>query len=363
MQAGADEADWRMKRDLSSILIAPDTLVLDAIKAIDVGGIQIAFIADANRRLLGTVTDGDIRRGLLRGVGLNQPVHLVMNKTPHTIRSDKSRAAVAEKMRRLSIHQLPVIDANEQLIGVEVFDDLHAAAEADTWIVLMAGGLGTRLRPLTDNMPKPMIPVGGRPLLETIIRNFEAQGFRRIYLSVNYKSEAIRDHFGDGINFGVSIDYLFETKKLGTAGALSLLPERPPGPIVVMNGDLLTSVNFHQLVDFHREQCALATMCVREYSFQVPYGVVQTDGSRLTAVVEKPVHNFFVNAGVYVIEPAALDLLPKEETFDMPELFERIQQEGAGGAAVFPIHEYWLDIGRIDDLERAQGDYRKVFES
>lgn len=285
-----------------------------------------------------------------------------MNRSPRFLTNGFSRAAAAEMMRRLSIHQLPVVDSDGRVVGIELFDELVAPQDAATWVVLMAGGLGTRLRPLTENVPKPMIPVGGRPLLETIVRNFESQGFREIFLSVNYKSDVIRTHFGDGLNFGVSIGYLVEEKRLGTAGALSLLPNRPPGPIVVMNGDLLTSVNFRQLVEFHREQGALATMCVREYAFQVPYGVVQTEGSRLSAVIEKPVHNFFVNAGVYVIEPAALDLIPSGEFFDMPQLFERITS-GGGTASVFPIHEYWLDIGRFDDLERAQDDFRRVFTS
>lgn len=351
-----------MARDLTDILIRPDDTILDAIKAIDRGGIQIALIADENHRLLGTVTDGDIRRGLLKGVGTDQPVGSVMNTSPRVINANAGRAAAVEMMRRLSIHQLPVVDGSGCVVGIELFDELVAPQDSGTLVVLMAGGLGTRLRPLTENLPKPMIPVGGRPLLETIVRNFEAQGFRDIFLSVNYKSEIIRDHFGDGMKFGVSINYLVEETRLGTAGALSLLPQRPKGPVIVMNGDLLTSVNFRQLIDFHRQQKAQATMCVREYAFQVPYGVVETEGSRLTAVIEKPVHNFFVNAGVYVVEPAALDHLPASAAFDMPQLFERITASG-GTAAAFPIHEYWLDIGRFDDLERAQDDYRRVFES
>lgn len=348
--------------DLTKIMIAPTTPILDVIKSIDAGGIQIAIIADESGKLLGTVTDGDVRRGLLRGVTLDQPVEAVMNKTPRTLRSGHTREAVVELMRRLTLRQIPIVDVDNRVVDIEVIDEVVIPQVAGTWVVLMAGGLGTRLRPLTDNIPKPMIPIGGRPLLETIIRNFESQGFRDIFLSVNYKSDVIREHFGDGLNLGVSITYLLEEQRLGTAGALALLPTRPPGPVIVMNGDLLTSVNFRQLVEFHRQQRATATMCVREYAFQVPYGVVQTEGPRLKAVVEKPVHNFFVNAGVYVVEPHVLDLLPPGEPMDMPQLFERIAETG-GAASVFPIHEYWLDIGRIDDLERAQGDYSRVFNT
>lgn len=351
-----------MPRDLAPLLIRPEASIIEAIKAIEAGGAQIALVTDTEGKLLGTVTDGDIRRGLLKGIATSQAVAQVMNKTPRVLDAGLGRAAAVEMMRRLSIHQLPVIDAHSRVVGLELFDELVAPQDSDTLVVLMAGGLGTRLRPLTENVPKPMIPVGGRPLLETIVRNFETQGFRRIFLSVNYKSEVIREHFGDGLRFGVSIDYLVEQQRLGTAGALSLLPQRPTGPIIVMNGDLLTSVNFRHLVEFHRQQGARATMCVREYSFQVPYGVVQTDGSRLKQIVEKPVHSFFVNAGVYVIEPSALVLLPEGQPFDMPQLFDAITSRD-GIASVFPIHEYWLDIGRFDDLERAQDDFRKVFEN
>lgn len=350
-----------MKTDLSNILVPPEISILQAIKAIDAGSIQIAVVVDEAGKLLGTVTDGDIRRGLLRGVSLEQPVRLVMNGRPQTLDQNYSREAAVDLMHRLALHQLPVVDADGKVLGIEIFDDLVRPADSDAWVVLMAGGLGTRLMPLTENLPKPMIPVGGRPLIETIIRNFETQGFRNIYLSVNYKSEVIRDHFGDGRDFGVSIEYLVEDRRLGTAGALSLLPKRPPGRVIVMNGDLLTSVNFRHLLEFHAEQRALATMCVREYAIQVPYGVVETDGLRLKAVIEKPTQKFFVNAGVYALEPEVFDLIPKDEFFDMPQLFDRIVANG-GASAVFPIHEYWLDIGRIDDLERARGDIGAMFD-
>lgn len=348
-----------MVLDFKKLVIGANDDILSAIKTIDAGGVQIALVVNGDMHLLGTVTDGDIRRGLLKGAALHQPVSQVMNINPRTLRFGQSRSTAVELMRRLSVHQLPVIDTERRVVGIELFEELVAPQDAGTWVVLMAGGLGARLRPLTETVPKPMLPVGGRPLLETIIRNFETQGFREIFLSVNYKSELIRQHFGDGLDFGVSIEYLVEQERLGTAGALSLLPRRPNGPVIVMNGDLLTSINFRQLVDFHREQRAKATMCVREYAFQVPYGVVNTDGAHLVSIVEKPLHNFFVNAGVYVIEPDALDLIRPGEPLDMPQLFERV---GKGNAVAFPIHEYWLDIGRFDDLERAQDDFKKMFD-
>lgn len=351
-----------MKTQLQDILVSPDATILQAIQAIDRGALQAVLVVDANRRLLGTVTDGDIRRGILRGVGVDQPVREIMNTQPVSLRDGDDRAAALGLMKRLSIHHLPVVDAQGRVIGIEWFDELVAGPHEETWVALMVGGLGTRLRPLTRNLPKPMIPVGGRPLLETIIVSLATQGYYRFFLCINYMADVIRDYFGDGTKLGVEITYLEEKERMGTAGALSLLPDRPTEPMLVMNGDLLTTVNFNSLIAFHKEHNAAATMCVREYSMQVPYGVVRTDGSRLLGVTEKPVEKYFVNAGIYVLDPPALDLIPKGQFFDMPDLFSRILDQG-GVASVFPIREYWRDIGRIDDLERARSEYLEVFGS
>lgn len=347
-------------KDIQQILVSPEMPILEAIKAIEAGARQIALVVDGDCRLLGTVTDGDIRRGILRGIGLDQPMSSVMNAQPLTARPEQGHDAVLRLMRKREIHQIPIVDADGQVVGLETLDDLIHQDALDVWVVLMAGGLGTRLRPLTENVPKPLLPVGGRPLLETIIENFALQGFRRIFLSVNYKAEMFESHFGDGSALGVQIEYVHEQGRMGTAGALALLPELPEKPLIVMNGDLLTTVNFRQLLDFHREHQVRATMGVREYSFQVPYGVVQTDRQRLVSVSEKPVHNFFVNAGIYVLEPNVLDLIPRDKPYDMPKLFEAIAADG-GEAAVFPVLDYWLDVGRLSDLDRANQDFSSVF--
>lgn len=345
---------------LEKVLIAPDATILDAIRQLDANGLQIVLVAAADRLLLGTITDGDIRRGFLRGVTLDAPVTAVMNGAPWTITREEIGEAAITLMRRMAIRQVPVVDAEDRVVGLEILDHLIKSHDDETWVVLMLGGLGTRLRPLTETVPKPMIPVGGRPLAETIVRNFVAQGFRRFYFSVNYKAEVFREYFGDGSRFDARIEYLEETQRLGTAGALSLLPARPKEALIVMNGDLLTTVNFAQLVGFHKDHDSLATMAVREYSYQIPYGVVQSDGSSLTAIVEKPKQSCFVNAGIYTLSPAALDLIPDNQFFDMPQLFDRIMEQG-GQASVFPIREYWLDIGRLEDLERAQTEFHQVF--
>ncbi len=347
-------------RDFAQTLVGPSMQILEAIKAIEAGSRQIALVVDDDRHLLGTVTDGDIRRGILRGIGLDQAVSAVMNPRPLTANVDQGRDAVLRLMRDREIHQIPLLDAGGRLVGLETLDELIHRDQIDVWVVLMAGGLGTRLRPLTENTPKPLLPVGGRPLLETIIENFANQGFQRIFLSVNYKAEMFERHFGDGSRYGVSIEYIHEPERMGTAGALALLPSRPQNPLIVMNADLLTTLNFRQFLEFHRSHRAQATMGVREYSFQVPYGVVRADQARLLSIVEKPVQQFFVSAGMYVLEPDALNVIPNDTFFDMPMLFEALLAQGAE-ASVFPVREYWLDIGRLDDLERAQSEFGKVF--
>ncbi|MGQ9826160.1 MAG: nucleotidyltransferase family protein, partial [Desulfotomaculales bacterium] len=238
--------------------------------------------------------------------------------------------------------------------------DLINPKKRNNVVVIMAGGLGSRLRPLTDECPKPLLKVGGKPLLETILENFLEYGLYNFYFSVNYRAEMIREYFGDGSRWGANIEYINEEKRLGTAGALSLLPEKPKNTVLVMNGDLLTKINFEHLLDFHADTKADATMCVKEYNFQIPYGVVKTDRHRLIEIEEKPVKTFFISAGIYAIEPAVIDLIPRNTYFDMPGLFEKLIKENRE-AAVFPIREYWLDIGHKEDFERANGEFSEVF--
>lgn len=327
---------------------------------IDSGGMQIAVVIDENGKLAGTISDGDVRRAVLRGVALEAPAREVMNASPTVTHVDEDRDVLIATMHAKHLHRIPVVDADGRLIGLETLDDLIRPTPKDNIVVLMAGGLGSRLRPLTEDCPKPMILVGGRPILETILLNFIEGGFHRFYITVNYMAEMIMNYFGDGSQWDVRIEYIRETEKLGTAGALSLLPEKPSDPIIVMNGDLLTKTNFGMLIDFHIAHRSAATMCVREYDFQVPYGVVTLEEHRLVAIEEKPVHRFFVNAGIYVLSPEAVEQIPPSY-IDMPTLFESLVSMDME-AAVFPVREYWLDIGHLADLEKANGDFKALFE-
>ncbi|WP_274362524.1 nucleotidyltransferase family protein [Paenibacillus thermotolerans] len=341
-------------------LIDHNSSIRDAIKKVDESALQIGLIVDEQRHLVGVLTDGDIRRGILRAVSLDEPVHTIMNPRPTFASSFDSREEILAVMKQKHLRHIPVLDNARKIIGLETLEELFLPKERDNWVVLMAGGLGTRLYPLTEECPKPLLKVGGKPLLESILEHLISFGFCKFYISVNYKADMVEEYFGRGEKWGVEIRYLRENKRLGTAGALSLIPEIPDEPLLVMNGDLLTKVNFKQLLDFHKENASMATMCVRDYEYQIPYGVVEVDKHKLIGIKEKPVHTYFVNAGIYVLEPNALKSIPKDSYFDMPGLFEMLMKNKQQTSA-FPVREYWLDIGQMDDYKRANIEFMEVF--
>jgi dTDP-glucose pyrophosphorylase len=323
---------------------------------LDRSGLQIVLVVDQADHLLGTVTDGDIRRGLLRDLSQSAAVDNVMNRSPLTAPAGLSRHELIETLRQHEVHHVPIVDATGRVVGLEAETELYEGAERDNWVVLMAGGLGQRLRPLTDNVPKPLLAVGDRPLLEIIIDGFVRQGFRRFFVSVNYRADMVKSHFGDGSRIGCDIRYLEEMEPLGTAGAIGLLNEVPDKPFVVMNGDLLTTINFDNLIDFHEAHKADLTVGVRRYSHQIPYGVTNIQDHRILDVVEKPVHECFISAGVYVLSPRMLTQLRPPRRVDMPDLVREMIASG-GQVSAFPITEYWIDIGRVEDLERARQEF------
>ena len=336
------------------------TPLTEVIKKIDQGSMQIALIVAKGRHLVGTVTDGDVRRGILKGISLNDNVEKIMNRTPITASEESTPEQILAIMKEKQVHQIPIVDSRNRLVDVKILDEFIRQEEKDNWVVLMAGGMGRRLSPLTDNCPKPLIRVGTKPLLETILENFIVCGFKKFYISVNFKQEMIRSYFGDGSRLGIKIKYLKEIKELGTAGSLSLLPFRPNAALIVMNGDVLTNIRFDHLLKFHSENKAVATMAVREYDFQVPYGVIGVGEHKILKIDEKPVQKFLVNAGVYVLEPKVLSFIPRNKFFHMTDLFE-VLLERKKPTCAFPVREYWLDIGHTDDLKRANGEYLSVF--
>jgi NDP-sugar pyrophosphorylase family protein len=277
-----------------------------------------------------------------------------MTVSPVLGHCDEAPEHLLDIMAKRDLRHIPIVNDDGQIMDLVLRDALLMPTARPNWVVLMAGGLGTRLRPITESIPKPLVRIGGKPILQMILESLVEHHFVKFFISVNYRSEMIKTHFGDGSDWGVTIRYLEEQEQLGTAGSLGLLEERPSHPLVVMNGDLLTRVNYSNLLDFHIEQRADATMCVREYDFEVPFGVVTVNENRIEKIVEKPVHSFFVNAGIYVINPIVLDLVRRQKRVDMPDLFQAASRQGLSTVA-FPVREYWLDIGRVDDLGRAHG--------
>lgn len=342
--------------NINDILISPETTILTALEVLGESQQKIVLVVDPDKKLLGTIVDGDIRRAILRKQSLDDSVATVMTTQPVTIGTGTSSAVALQMMQDRQISHLPVVDAENRVLGIEILAGLLQAKSHDNWVVLMVGGLGSRLRPLTENTPKPLLSVGGQPLLETIIEKFRSQGFRKFFLSVNYKAEMIQSYFGNGERWGVTIDYLFEESPLGTAGALSLLPEKPTAPVLVMNGDILTSVDFAKVLSFHEDTAADATMCLREYDIEVPFGVATVQDQFVTKISEKPVQSFFVNAGIYLLNPDVVASVPPGVPLDMPDLITGLLSNGQKTAA-FPLREYWIDIGRLQDFERAQREF------
>lgn len=336
-------------------LLSPDQLISDVIANLNETGLQIVLVIDKASRFLGTVTDGDIRRGLLRGVQIDALLTAVMRTNSLVVPPEMGREMVVHLMHANKLRQLPVVDGDHRLVGLHLWDEDTPSEVRPNTMVIMAGGLGKRLRPHTETCPKPMLPVAGKPMLEHIIERARSEGFRHFVLAVMYLGHVIEDYFGDGSRWQVRIDYLRENSPLGTAGALSLLAPAPSVPFVVTNGDVLSDIRYGEVLDFHARHDAAATMAVRLYEWQHPFGVVQTNGVDIVGFEEKPINRTHINAGIYVLSPEVLSHVRPNTPLDMPSLFEQMQYEGQRTVA-FPMHEPWLDVGRPDDLSRANAE-------
>ena len=341
-------------------LLGAESSIRDALRVIDHESLRIAIITDDEKHILGVVTDGDIRRGLLRGISINESVTKIMNCKPKTANFDSSKEELLGFMEKFKLLSIPILDKDKKIVGLEVLQNNHPDIVHDNPVFLMAGGFGTRLSPLTDSCPKPMLKVGGRPILETQILNFKKMGFHHFYISTHYMPEMIKDYFGDGSAYGVSITYIHEEKPLGTGGAIGLLPKNLIDlPVILMNADVLTSIDVLKLLNFHNKRKAAATTCVREHEYQIPYGVVEGEDHYIRSMVEKPIQRFFINAGIYVLSQDLIKSVTLNERVDMPSLLMRHIELG-NDVLKFPIHEYWLDIGQMDDFKKAQVDFSNL---
>lgn len=350
------EEHWRQA------ILSANSTIQQAIRNLDESSIKIVLVVNEASELEGTISDGDIRRGLLKGLDLNSPITSAIHRNAMVVPPEMGRDMVMQLMVANKIQQIPVVDEHRHVVGLHLWDEITTPPTLSNLMVIMAGGMGTRLRPHTENCPKPLLSVAGKPMLEHIIDRAKLGGFSHFVLAIHYLGHMIEDHFGNGERLGVKIDYLREQSPLGTAGALGLLNPRPGAPFVVTNGDVITDIRYGELLDFHIRHNATATMAVRVHEWQHPFGVVQTQGVEIVGFEEKPVARSHINAGVYVLDPDALGVLSAGAHCDMPTLFERLQAK-AKRAVAYPMHEPWLDVGRQDDLNRAIAETAKRNES
>jgi dTDP-glucose pyrophosphorylase/CBS domain-containing protein len=345
--------------NLTYLLVSPNTTIQQAIECIDHNAYGIVLVTDQERRLLGTVTDGDIRRGILKQISLDTPVSVLLTqprnpryRVPTSAPADTSVARLVELMRTRKVHQVPLLDHDGRVVDLITTKELVAAAEVPVTAIIMAGGQGSRLRPLTEDTPKPMLPVGDRPIMEHLLEGLKASGIRQVTVTTHYKPEAIENYFGDGEDFGVQINYVSEAQPMGTGGSLALM-ETPDRPFLVINGDIMTDLDFHAMLEFHQDHSAVMTIGVRPYDVQIPFGVIEAEGVEVKKLAEKPSLSLLVNAGIYLIEPTVYGYLPKSPTFDMTDVIQRLLTENQRVVS-YPIEGYWLDVGRHEDYAQAQ---------
>lgn len=344
-----------MQTQLELCQVAVDDQLVDAMRSLERSGLEIVLAVEPQGRLEGVLTDGDIRRALLKGAPLASPLKPHLQRHFTAVSPLEDRAEVLDLMLARTLKQIPVVDADGRLAGLHLLHELVGRMERPNWTVIMAGGKGTRLRPITEHLPKPMIPVAGRPILERLVLHLVGCGIRRIFLSINYLGHIIEEHFGNGEKFGCRIEYLREAQSLGTGGALALLPENPVEPLLVINGDLVTQVNIGLLLDSHRKGGHVATLGVSEYSHTVPFGCVQVDQGRITHFEEKPVLSRMINAGIYVLSPDLLSRVPAGQDFPITNLFEDCVRRGES-VGIYEVEKDWIDVGLREQLKKARGE-------
>lgn len=342
--------------NVKKIIINENATIGQALKVISEGAIRIAIVVNNNQKLIGTITDGDIRRGFLKKLNLNSSIKKIVFKKPVIAKKNDTKEKLLKIALSKKIYQIPIVDNNFKVTGIYLFNIFEKKQKISNKVVIMAGGKGMRLRPLTKNIPKPMLKLGEKPILQTIIEKFKKSGFENFLLCVNYKSNIIKKYFGNGENFGVNINYIHEKVPMGTAGALSLIKKKINEPFFVINGDLLTAIDFKKMLDFHLKNKSKATMAVREHNVNVPYGVVKINNFNVLSIDEKPKINLFVSAGINILDPSCVKYVPKRTYIDMPALFKKIINK-KNKVICFPMQENWIDIGIMTDYKRAQSEF------
>lgn len=351
-----------MQKNFKEIVLYPNTSLREAMRVLDKSALRIILVCNEKLKLLGTVTDGDIRRGLLGELNMLDPIEKVMNTHPTYVAETTSSQDKLILMQSKNLVALPIINNQGYVVGIETLAQALQIKKHDNPVFIMAGGFGTRLQPLTDHCPKPMLRVGDKPMLEHLINQFIKQGFHRFYISTHYMPELIHKHFGDGSKWGISVEYVHEDKPLGTGGALGLLPKNLPNlPLVMMNGDVLTKLNYAQLLEHHETYGFDATMCVREDEHRVPFGVIETEEQLIVNMLEKPTYRYKINTGIYVLNPEIIAQVQASQRIDMPTLLEQSRQ-ASKRIGTYTSYDYWLDIGQMKDYQKAQQDIERLFK-
>jgi dTDP-glucose pyrophosphorylase len=343
-----------MNTELDKICIPPHLPIKEAVQVLNEGHCRIVMVLDECRKLLGVVADSDIRKAILRGISFDRQTSDIMVKEPVVTTVEMKDREVYDLMCQTKCYEIPVLDNSKRVVGLRMIDGFISRKQTAE-VIIMAGGLGTRLRPLTETKPKPLITIGGKPILFILLDQLILAGFQKITLSINYKAEMIKDAIAAVPAYAAYVRFIEETKRMGTAGSLSLLEHEPTSPFFVMNADLLTKVDFKAMLHFHEAQKNHLSIATLEEVFQVPFGVLKMNESEkaITGIEEKPVHRYLVNAGIYILDPSMLRLIPADTFYDMPDLInDAISVKKIVGN--FPIHEYWLDIGRHEELKKAR---------
>ena len=344
-------------------IIDENSNIKQVISKIENGGLKIALVINNKNKVIGTICDGDIRRGLLKGLNTKSSISSIITRNFIYSKSNYTKVNVIRLMKENGIYQVPILSDNYELLGLEIADELKPTSQYELLpnsALLMAGGRGERLRPLTDNCPKPLLPINGEPILEIILKQCISAGVNNFYISVHYLSEKIINYFGDGSKWGVQIKYLKEEIPLGTAGALKLIPDELDQPILIINGDILTKVNFRNIFNYHKINNSDITICAREYLIRCPFGVIEVKGNKFKSMIEKPTLNQLVNAGIYILDSKIINLIKKDLYLDMPDLIT-MAKGLEKNIIVYPVHEYWLDIGKPETLDRAVFEWENTY--
>ena len=349
----------KMRADLVNLLVYADYTIRQVLKQLNEGAKGIVLVVDQQKKLVGTITDGDVRRALLQGFTLEDPIDQVIHYQPVFVRLATSRDEIKEVFIKKAVRQLPVVDGQGILVDLISINEVLVPEGKDNPVVIMAGGLGTRLKTLTKEIPKPMLRVGEDPILQHTINNFRQYGFNKILITVNYKAEIIENYFQDGYAYGVNIKYIKEKKRLGTAGGIHLAKEYLKEPFFVINGDVFTNLNVENMMNFHLANDNAITVGTKNYAFQVPYGVLEVDGERVKRLQEKPEINCLINSGVYCLQPEMIDLIPENRYFEITDLINTcLAKEYQVGN--YEIKDYWMDIGRQEDYHQLNNDYPEI---